>query len=337
MGLSPTRIRGAATLFDDRNWKDNLLGCGLPLEFEVSRLLASKGLDVAADFRFARCQSAAVHDCSVDVHARAFVRPAGSSEAVGAWELLVECRPNCDDAWWLFLPDLNAPETSVGAAAHALCGVDHFSPRFIDRQAITAFHGRLPLCCKGVEIGGSTAMAADSDLHRGIAQLQYALPRLLTRNILHYLGNETEDNVPFLFCPILVTDANLLVAHRTMGVQEVQQSNELADLGDQVPYLVVCSDFGSEFETHSKREFDALERLARSENVVSVEQRRAGAGAHEWELPFAILESLTAAESYWLRQWCTRFVVCRRSALATLIDAIGEAAIAAMPSGERSD
>ncbi len=190
----------------------------------------------------------------------------------------------------------------------------------------------LPICSKGVEIDTATGEVGDSELRQGLAQLRSALPRLLVRNVLFYLGDEADDNVPFLFCPILLTEAELLLAREGFSVQQVERSAEIEDLGDRVPYLVVYSDYGPEFEFRCSREFRAFDALARSEKVVAVEERRAATCRNEWELPFAIMESLMAAERRWLHRFFTQFVICTKSELAALVDVIQEVAASAIPS-----
>jgi hypothetical protein len=313
-------------------WINELLSSCLPLEFDVARLLVAKGFRVAADFKFNRTDSAALRDCSVQVLAGASLPFADPEQPTGTLELVLECRHRQSAAAWLFLPDPNPPEKSPLTPGNTIRVLDKFSSFAVDADATVPFDRQLPACYKGLEIDPDRGQVTDSALRQGIAQLQYALPRLLVELVTRNLAAHPGKNVPFLFCPVLLTTAPLLVAHREMGTQQVSQASQLPDLADQAPFLVVYCDYGPEFEAHCRREFRVLEALERSDNTLIVERRRAVHYRSATELPIAVIESLLAADRHWLRRLFTHFIVCTDSQLPTLLDALKEAAAAAIQS-----
>ena len=88
-------------------------------------------------------------------------------------------------------------------------------------------------------------------LGHGLSQLQYALPRLVTQYIEWNLGMLPEENVPFFFCPILLTTSEILVAADGLTMNDVEHADTLADFASPVPYVVVYAD-----ETRNSRDIE---------------------------------------------------------------------------------
>lgn len=317
---------------DELKWKTGLLSSGLPLESEAARLLVSKGFRVDSDLKYARTDSAEVEEFSVDLHARASTPFANPGEPTGSLDLVLECRHRHPALSWLFLPEPNPPAGPSIAFERTVRVVDQFSPYRVDAGATATFEAELPLCCKGLEIDLATGRVDDCELSRGLAQLRYALPRLMVEGVLFGFSDRSGENVPFLFCPVLLTTAPLLVANKELGIKEVEESSELRELAAEVPYLVMVSDCGPDFQAHCGREFRALEALERSDELLMVETKRAGHCQSQRELPVVTIESLIAGDHYWLRSLFSRFVVCHHSGFPALVDKIRQAAESLMQS-----
>lgn len=317
---------------DEPTWKTALLSSGLPLEYEAARLLASKGFHVRWGLQYAPRDSAGVTDSSVDLHARSATPFSDASRVTGSLELVLECRHRRPKLNWLFLPEANPPAGFPACPGRVIRAVDRFCLYSVDDRACVAFEAELPICCKGLEIDLSSGRVDDSGLSGGLAQLQYALPRLMIQSVLRNFSDPGSENTPFLFCPVLLTTASLLVANKDLGVKEVEQASDLGELAGEVPYLVTTLEYGPDFEAHCQREFRALEALERTDALLMVESKRAGLCQSERELPVATIEALIAADGYWLQRLFTRFVVCTRSGLSTLIDRIQQAAERAIES-----
>jgi hypothetical protein len=319
-------------LSEDLNWKTGLLGSGLPLEHEAARLLVSKGFRVDSDFKYARTDHGEAGRFSVNLHAKAFAPFSDPKRATAALDLVVECRHTRPDVGWLFLPDPNPPAGPPAASGHTIRVIDEFSLSSVDAGATAAFEAEMAICCKGLRIDLAGAAVDDAEISRGLVQLQYALPRLMVESVLLHFSNQAEQNVPFLFCPVLLTTAPLLVARGDLGVEEVERSSELGELAAEVPYLVVISDYGPDFQSHCRREFGALEKLERDDDLLMIETKRAGLYESQRGLPVATIESLIAADPYRLQSLFTRFIVCTRSELPALVTKIQQAAETAMQS-----
>jgi hypothetical protein len=321
-------------LSEDPKWKAGLLSSGLPLEFEAARLLASKGFRVDADFKYAWADTGFLNEYAVDLHARAWASSAEPRRVTGALELVLECRHTRPEISWLFLPDPNPRAESAVAAGRSIRSVDEFSLCCLDAAATAAFEAELPVCCKGLQIDPRMGGADDAEPRRGLTQLQCVLPRLMVECVLAHFGDRTDQNVPFLFCPILLTTAPLLVARPELGVEVVEQSSELRELAAEVPYLTMVTDYGPDFQSLCQKEFRRLERLERSDDLLMVETKRAALCHSQRELPVATIESLMAADPYRLQSLFTRFIVCTRPRLPDLVERIWQAAESALQSGK---
>ncbi len=313
-------------------WKSGLLSSGLPLQFEAARLLASKGFRVDSDFKYAWTDGSTVNRRSVDLRAKASMPLSDPSRVTGALELVLECRHTRGEVSWLFLPDPNPPAGTSLAPGRAIRVVDEFSLCCVDAGAATIFEAELPVCCKGLQIDRGTGSVDDAELGRGLAQLQYALPRLMVESVLSCFSDQPQQNVPLLFCPVLLTTAPLLVANAGLEVKDVERSSELGELAAEVPYLVMVSDYGPDFRTLCQKEFRGLERIERNDDLLMVETKRAALCQSQRELPLATIESLTAGDHYRLQSLFTRFIVCTQAGLPELVDKIQQAAESAVQS-----
>jgi hypothetical protein len=319
-------------LSEDPKWKAGLLSSGLPLEYEAARLLASRGFRVEADFKHAWADDGVVKGFSVDLRARAHAPFSMPNQVSGTLDLVVECRHTRGEVSWLFLRDPNPPGGSAPVVGRTIRVVDQFSLCCVGAGATAAFEAGLPICCKGLEIDQATGRADDTEPGRGLVQLQYALPRLIVESVVLCFGHQCDRNVPLLFCPVLLTTAPLLVANQDLGVQEVERASALRELATEVPYLVTVWDYGPDFQAHCQREFKALERLERNDDLLMVETKRAALCRSQRELPLATIESLMAGDHYRLQEFFTRFIVCTRLGLPSLVEKIQEAAEAAVQS-----
>lgn len=317
---------------EDLKWKTGLLRSGLPLEAEAARLLVSKGFCVDADFKYAQSGRGALGRSSVDLHAKALMPFADPDRATAALDLVLECRHTRGEVRWLFLPDPNPSPGSSVAPGQTIRVVDEFSPYCGEVGATAAFEAELPVCCKGLQIDLATGQVDDSELSRGLVRLQYALPRLIVENVLFHFSEQSDANLPFFFCPVLLTTAPLLLADRGLAVEQVEQSSELREVAAEVPYLVIDWDYGPDFQSHCRHEFKALEGLEQDDDLLMVETKRAGQYQSQHRLPVATIESLISADPYRLQSLFTRFIVCTRSGLPALVDKLQQAAESAIQS-----
>jgi hypothetical protein len=96
-----------------KDWQDHLQSSGLPLEYEVAKILVSKGFPVIADYKYGRDnESGQPRDFSIDILARGYPPFSDPNIFDGSLELLVECKHRQEGTKWVFLPDVNGPHLS---------------------------------------------------------------------------------------------------------------------------------------------------------------------------------------------------------------------------------
>jgi len=289
-----------------KDWKNKLISSSLPLEFEAARVLVSQNFSVTADYTYARDDSGIAKDFSVDLLARAFTPFTNPNKITASLELLVECKQRNPNTKWLFLPDINRGDLSPITIGITLRAVDEFHKGFFPSSSTIAFDRDGPFCYKGTEIDENTGRVDDSELKHGISQLQYALPRLLTDNILFQLRCHEDDNVPFLFCPILLTTSKLFILNRKVNINDIRTAKSLNDIAKCVPYLFLYSDCGPDFEKHCIKECSSL-RNPYSESISDINEYRLKHGEYEFKLPQNLGLSIANGREH---DYFTQFVVC---------------------------
>src|SRR4030065_1745594 len=87
-------------------WKDRLLSSGVPLEFEVAKILTKEGFFVDYDFAYQRFDEKEEKEFSIDIHSTGyhpFNEPNNLNIEIG---LFLECKFRNPDVRWAFLPNL---------------------------------------------------------------------------------------------------------------------------------------------------------------------------------------------------------------------------------------
>jgi hypothetical protein len=127
--------------------------------------------------------------------------------------------------------------------------------------------------------------AAESQLRHGVRQLQYALPALVALRARWVALQNPEQNYPFFFLPILLTNATLVIAKHDFSIHAVESAENLAQLGTVVPRLIWSSPLGPDFNLHCQNQFSAFTALVQTKNIKAVEERRRAAGVASWLQP----------------------------------------------------
>lgn len=312
-----------------RNWKSNFLSSGLPLEFEAAKLLVSKGFSVGSDFTYNRedAQASGVQkDFSVDIIATAYPPFDPKGNALHArLILLIECKYRRPETKWLFFPDINEGGFSSITPGYTLHIVSEFSPYMINESSYK-FESRLPLCYKGAEvhIGSKDQEVHDKELKHAVSQLRYALPQLFKDEVWFELNNHPDDNIPFVFCPIILTTADLIVANETLTIETVEKSENISEISNDVPHLILYSDYGPDFERHCSKEFKSLAELGDLDSVKILEKNRhqSASKTYDFMYPSEIGKSLANAERFHLFRYFNQFFVCTYHGFPSFIDAI---------------
>ena len=182
------------------------------MEYVVAKELVRYGFAVNTDYTYSRHDAGTDKDFSVDLQATGYP-PFDTDKLLSTVELLVECKHRHRGNKWLFFPDANEPGMSPFTLGYTVRAVDCFSWRFLSKNATIAFDEEATFCMKGVEVDASNGNVYDSEIKHGLMQLQYALPRLITERVRFNVHHDRDENLPFFFCPILLTTAPLLVVN----------------------------------------------------------------------------------------------------------------------------
>jgi len=321
----------------ENKWKSNLVSSSLPLEYEIAKILVTKGFAVEADYTYARdSETGRSKDFSVDINATGFPPFDDPNSVEGTLELLVECKHRVRGTKWLFLPDVNKPGFSkiyLGCALHAY---DDFSAFAVDKTSAYDFTKRTPCCYKGIEVqhvGG----VFDTEIRHGIEQLRFALPRLMVNTMLNNMMGHAEDNRPFLVCPILLTNAELFVLNKTLTVASVEAADDPAELGNPVPYLITYSGYGPDFEAHCTKEANVLKGYAEHQKVQEIDAYREAFADEFYKKrgPVDFMNGMATADDTTLQLHFTQFVVCTKEGFGRLIEKMKQIAAQVIDSKSR--
>jgi hypothetical protein len=308
-------------------WKSKLLSSGVPLEYEVAKELVRRGFSVASDFSYQRNDAPSDEDFSVDVDAFWLVPVVKGAGGSCSLTLLIECKYRHPGVAWLFLPDPNTGSLSFTTWGHKFRVVDSFSRWFVHRSA-ERFERHFVPCYKGVEVDIDGGGVDDSRLRHGLYQLQYALPALLAERIRSAAIENPVDNMPFMFLPILVTTAPLVVAKRGLNMRRLQSANALRDIGTEIPYVSVYVTTGSEFEKHVAAQCAGLPKRIETETMREVEEQRRVAGASEYDLPSLVTTCLAfGIADATLDRPFNQIVVCSFAFLGELLTLVKDEAL----------
>jgi|WetSurMetagenome_2_1015567.scaffolds.fasta_scaffold19160_5 hypothetical protein len=328
-----------------KKWKSNYLSSGVPLEFEAAKMLVSKGFYVNSDYTYTRRDnesSGIAKDFSVDIDAHGYVPfdPNGN-DLYAELVLLVDCKYRIHNTKWLFLPEIDEGKPDASSLSNIIFGrtiriVNEFSPFLLDKKDCYKFESKLPPCYKGVEIR-LDGQVLDAEIKHGIAQLRYAMPRLLTDEIFLNIGSHPEDNYPFMICPILLTTADLYVIRKNISMNEIISAESVSDISDSVPYLILFSDYGPDFENHCSKEFKNLSQLEDNERIRNLEEKfkQSDKEIYEFKYPLKIGNSLAEARRYELSEYFTQFFICNFNNFPDFIDKIKETVVNIMDTRQK--
>jgi len=315
-------------------WKEALLLSNMPLEFDAARLLVDEGFVVNSDFRYAWDTAGTARDAAIDLHAKTFFSFPESPDRKAQVELLVDCRHRNPGTVGLFLPDPNFPGASRSNGGNTVRVVDQFSPCLIQPDAMTAFDAELPLCYKGMEVNLTSGDADENLFTAGMWQLQNPLPRLLTENVLSFLSGPRSANFPFFFCPVLLTTSDLFVLKKDIRLDEIEQAQNVAELGTQTPFLIMRSDMSPDFRARCISESGRLKPLLRTEKAMEIEMKKARYYNSHFNLPFTIIDALNTADYYYMNSFFTRFVICSNACFPDFVKKLKQASLNALKTHE---
>lgn len=315
----------------NQKWKDKLLSSSFPLEYEAMKLIASEGFSVSSEFTYSRLDNNVKKDFSVDINALDFTPFGNPNEVTSDVHFLVECKYRKSGTNWLFLPDPNIDDYSSFTLGHTIRAVDNFTKSKLGGNSVVSFdeNENLPFCIKGVEVDVINSAAHDGQIRHGLSQLQYALPAMF-KNLINSATFESPDQaIPFFICPILLTNAPLLVAKENFSMESVINSDCLEDITREVSYLVTYYDISPDFTEHCQSEFESKFQYD-LEYLEKIGLHRTSLGAYEFQLPIPLMESLMQGKTSELKEYFTQFIVCNWEGFPELINDLKKAITSAM-------
>ncbi|MDB4932349.1 MAG: hypothetical protein JWM10_4833 [Myxococcaceae bacterium] len=319
----------------DKKWKPRLQSSSLPLEFEIAKTLVESRFSVTSDYTYGRGDDGSRKEYSVDVHARGGVPYDNENQIRADVDLLIECKHRKPGIKWLFLPDPNRPDYSPITLGCTLRALDEFSPRVLPANATISFDETAVFCYKATEIDEGDGNVDDRELRHGLVQLQYALPSLIKSNIQFNVPGGIYDTPPLFFCPILVTNAELIIANTSLTMSEVDTADKVGDLGQSVSSLVYYLDYGPDFERHCRSECVELMDVAENsrEYLSSLHAKRKRAGAINERSGVEICRAYATAERFQSHGSFCQFVVCTKEGFKDVLAQIKKVTAAAVRSG----
>lgn len=309
-----------------KNWRSGFLSSSYPLEFDIAKILVKNNVSVEPDYCYERVDAGQAKDFSVDLSGSLYFPTSNPNKVQASLNILVECKYRTPNMIWVFLPDVNRLELSIGLFSRTVRVIDEFSYCRVAKQPIYSFEYDLSSCYKGTEIDISKGEVHDSELRHGISQLQYALPRFITDEILLQVSSNEEDITPFFVLPILITTAELHVLKKGSSLKLIESTDNLDELTEKVPYLTLISSLSPSFLENAKREFERLRVVASYATVSNIEKRirASGTSVSRRNLPSTICKSLSTGNICEIRDYCSQFVVCSSDAFQSMLDRLKE-------------
>lgn len=304
---------------DSNKWKTKLLSSSLPLEYEVSRILANRGFSIDSDYSYTRKDSEAAKDFSVDIKATGL--PFNKHEEAALLTLLVECKYRHRNNKWLFFDDPNIETNSLFFPGETIRAISCFSPRMVESRRTKDFDDLSKFCLKGTEIDLSTGAVHDSEIRHGLLQLQYAIPRLLHELINENLMDGISHNNPFFYCPILVTTSEIWCVKPDINIDRIENATNLEDIASKEPWIITYSEETPEFKRHRVETFQYLGDFSNHTDLYIIDDIKQNSYPNE-ELPSEIFYALSNDKHEQFRAYFSQTIICSLNHFDDMVEKI---------------
>ncbi|MDR2264370.1 MAG: hypothetical protein LBE93_13085 [Enterobacter asburiae] len=306
---------------ENKKWKEKLISSSFPLEYLVSRKLADLDIAVQNEFTYSRDDAGILKDFSIDLHGSYW-----NEECTFHLIFLIECKQRHDKNKWLFMRDPNIPDFSSHTLGYTLRTVDNFTRMIVPTDSTYALDEKIDFVVKGLEIDTSNGNVYDNELKHGLSQLAYALPDVMIQNISHCIHSHPDDNIPFFFVPILLTTSELFVTHDDFSVQKIRESQELDDIAQNVPYVIMENQHTPGFGIHRAKRFAAYDYFLGSSQLGVINALREKHGEHSRTLPMERILDLANRPHQHFPEYFSQILVCSLANLDSLVKEIIEIA-----------
>jgi hypothetical protein len=236
----------------NNKWKDRLLSSGVPLEYEVAKILTKENFFTDYDFAYQRFDEGEEKEFSIDLRANGYYPFTNPNNIDIEIEILLECKYRNPDVKWGFIQII--PEEDLEpTSGMPIKFFDAFSEvRFKKLWKVLDIKN----CSnKGIELNLQNGEVHDTGIHHGVNQLIYSLPVILSEAITNRLERHLDDVFPYGFCPILVTTAELRLLDLNFSIDSVKTTDTLEQISKEVPYLIFRTGLYPSFKKHCKNVF----------------------------------------------------------------------------------
>lgn len=304
-----------------KSWKEHLLKSGVPLEYEVARILADEGMGVEADFSFLRQDVSGKKEFSVDI-ASTFYGCEDDGDIKFEFRALIECKYRSREKTILLLPDPNVdfPPMTLGGTVGI---IDHFSEFDIRSVSFVSLEEKMKYVYKVLEVydGG----AFQEDLRHGFQQLRYAVPSYLAHMIDFDMRAHPNDVSPMFFTKILVTNAKLRLMNDGVSMSDISKSSSIEEISSELDRAIFYSDYGPDYEKHFQSAFEPgnVERLSIAK---SLRKRISSSGKvlNDRTDPENFIRRMSRAERWECGKWSTQFFIVNIDGLRNLMSELKE-------------
>ena len=239
--------------------------------------------------------------------------------------LLVECKQRIPDVRWLFFPndlDLSYPRPT---STNIVRVIDRFFYHQCDRTPVRVFSESLPIAIKGTEINLSKGDVYDKEIRHGNAQLQYALPAFVVQLLRLMALHLPTMFVPYLFCPVLLTTAELYMVKDTTSLADFGNIASLDEIAVRVPYLCYSATIGPDFQNHSKRQGEGLAKEWRADVLAELDQDAEQLRLGNVINASAFIHEVEAGRGSIVDDYYQDIVVCSHAAFGAFLNALEQA------------
>jgi len=305
-----------------KKWKDHLLRSGVPLEYEVARVLAEQELSVYADFCFLHRDPFGATEWSVDIQSD---WDCLSSDHNFSLHLLLECKYRSPEKLIIFFNDPNSLVSPAVMGGTVNC-IDEFAPFKLSTEAFSNLEQSYEFVYKGIELHGGGAV--ETDLRHGINQLRYATPAYLCDWFDFLIGGHPEDLAGIMFSKILVTNAPMKILENGIDIEAIRNADDIADISREVDTVILFSDYGPAYRHHFQSIFEEdLDSRIQGAKKTSKDLENIGKKLDRFNNPREFISNLAAGAKFEIRPLSTQFFITTLHALPNLIQEIKAACL----------
>jgi len=303
-----------------RGWKRHLLSSGIPLEFEIARLLTDMKMVVDADFAFTRSNGAENSEGSVDLYSYLH-ESVGRNDLAYKLSFLIEVKYRSPQKTPLLLPVQNHYAPTLGFTTTV---IDSLCPVHINSAPIYSLEDEMDYAYKGIEIYEDGAI--EREFRHGLEQLRYAAPVVVRNEIDFSAGNVISDAVPIFITKILVTNAPIRILNEDASLKEVESATSLDEISKRIRYSIIFSEYGPDYKDHMKSVFSSDSETRNNAVAERLEDLQdSGKEISRYSDPTRMLRELTTGETDACRRIGTQFYVSDLEGLPQLIKDIRQA------------